>query len=183
MAKIHYFNNHFLIAMPSLKDPNFTKAVILLCEHNKEGAMGIIINKPLHVTLGSVLEHLDLTPANATIENTPVFMGGPVGQEHGFVIHEPYRPEEVDEELVISASRDTLADIAQDAGPSKFLVTLGYAGWEPDQLSAEMNRNDWLVVPYDKDILFNTPVDARWERATNLLGVNPHHLSSHIGHA
>lgn len=193
MTKTTYFSNHFLIAMPSLKDPNFSRSVILLCEHDKEGAMGIIINKPLHVTLSSVLEHLNLIPATSKIGSTPVFMGGPVGQEHGFVLHEPYDNNNkskgklntpvTNDDLVISASKETLADIACGKGPKRFHVALGYAGWEADQLLNEINRNDWLVTPYDKELIFNTPVEARWEKAVKLLGVDFNNLSSQVGHA
>ena len=111
------FQNHFLIAMPALQDSNFSNAVIFLCEHSAEGAMGLIINKPLNVQLGGVLEHLDIAVDDPKVSKIPVYMGGPVGQENGFVIHEPYREDEQDDDLIISASRDTLADIAAGGGP------------------------------------------------------------------
>lgn len=178
------FNNYFLIAMPNInaEDTTFSKSVIFICEHGDDGAMGIIINKPLNVTLGSVLEHLDIE-ADRKVSNTPVFMGGPVGQEHGFVIHEPYRADENHDDLVISASKETLSDIARRHGPDRYLVALGYTGWSAGQLEEEIGRNDWLVVPYDKEIIFRTPVERRWSKAVELLGVDINKLSSHVGHA
>lgn len=178
------FNNYFLIAMPSLEsDVTFAQSVVFLCEHGDDGAMGIIINKPLNVTLGSVLKHLDLESDLDDVNNLPIYMGGPVGQEHGFVIHEPYRDDEQEDDLVISASRDTLADIANGEGPERYFVSLGYTGWEAGQLEEEIGRNDWLMVPYEKEIIFNTPLEHRWRRAIELLGVDVHKLSSHVGHA
>ena len=170
--------------MPSLtdEDATFSRSVVFLCEHTEDGAMGIIINKPLNVTLGSVLEHLEIDSGD-TVNDTPVYMGGPVGQEHGFVIHEPYREDESDDDLVISASKDTLADIANSDGPSCYFVALGYTGWDAGQLEEEIGRNDWLMVPYDKDIIFNTPVEQRWNKAIQLLGIDINKLSSHAGHA
>lgn len=178
------FNNYFLIAMPSLgeDDTTFSRSVVFLCEHSDDGAMGIIINKPLNVTLGSVLEHLEID-SDSVVNNTPVYMGGPVGQEHGFVIHEPYRDDESNDDLVISASKDTLADIAQSQGPEQYFIALGYTGWDAGQLEEEIGRNDWLMVPYDKDIIFKTPVDQRWSKAIQLLGIDINKLSSHAGHA
>jgi putative transcriptional regulator len=179
------FNNYFLIAMPAISesDSTFAQAVIFLCEHSDDGAMGIIINKPLNVTLGSVLQHLDIESNIEKINNIPIYMGGPVGQEHGFVIHEPYRDDEQDDDLVISASRDTLADIANDEGPLQYFVSLGYTGWEAGQLEEEISHNDWLMVPYSKEIIFDTPIEQRWRKAIELLGIDIAKLSSHVGHA
>lgn len=171
--------------MPSIgeHDTTFAQSVVFLCEHSEDGAMGIIINKPLNVTLGSVLQHLEIESDSNKINNIPVYMGGPVGQEHGFVIHEPYREDESKDDLVISASKDTLADIALDDGPSRYFVALGYTGWDAGQLETEINRNDWLMVPYDKEIIFNTPTEQRWRKAIQLLGIDVDRLSSHVGHA
>ncbi len=177
------FINHFLIAMPSFNDDTFGRSVIFVCEHDQDGAMGIIVNKPLNVHLGGILEHLEIDVINEEIAKTPVFMGGPVGQEHGFVIHTPYRDDEGADDLVISASRETLIDIAEGDGPEHYLITLGYSGWGPGQLETEINRNDWLVVPYDKSIIFDTSIDQRWKKATELLGINVTQLSSQVGHA
>ncbi len=179
------FDNYFLVAMPSLTetDSTFAKSVVFLCEHNEEGAMGIIINKPLNVTLGSVLKHLDIQSTKKAVNSVPVYMGGPVGQEHGFVIHEPYRSDEKEDDIVVSASKNTLADIALDQGPAHFFVSLGYAGWSAGQLEEEIGRNDWLMVPYEKELIFKTPAEQRWVKAIQLLGIDVTNLSSHTGHA
>ena len=145
--------------------------------------MGIMINKSLNIRLSSVLEHLDIKQIDESVLNETIYMGGPVGQEHGFVIHEPYRDDEHFEDLVISASTETLNDIATGQGPNAFLVTLGYAGWSAGQLEEEINHNDWLLVPYDKRIIFNTPRDLRWQRAIELLGFTVDQLAMHEGHA
>lgn len=175
------FKNHFLIAMPSQEDSIFSRSVIFLCEHGADGGMGIIINKLLPIKLTSVLEHLEVDITNDALKDTPIYMGGPVSQESGFIIHTPYREDELNEDLVISASKETLTDIAQGNGPEHYIVTLGYAGWNAGQLEAEINRNDWLLVPYEKEIIFNTPLELRWQKAIALLGINANQLSSQTG--
>jgi putative transcriptional regulator len=182
MKELNDLSHHFLVAMPTLNDINFSKSVIYIYEHNSEGAMGLIINKPLQITLGNVLQHLDIETSNKKIAATPVLMGGPVGQEHGFVIHDD-PDQETGHSVSISASKDILKAIANGAGPNHFLITLGYAGWEPGQLEHEIHRNDWLVAPFDSSILFSTPCNQRWHRAASLLGIDIIHLSSETGHA
>ncbi len=178
------YKDHFLIAMPILKDSTFSKSVIYLYEHTEDGAMGLVINKPLQITLGNVLRHLEIQVNCEAIENEPVMMGGPVGQEHGFVIHETLEDEaDEDGQIVISASKEILRSIAKGKGPDHYLVTLGYSGWEAGQLEQEITRNDWLLAPYDPDIIFKTPIDKRWEAAAQLIGVDIKHLSDQIGHA
>ncbi|MCH9644960.1 MAG: YqgE/AlgH family protein [Gammaproteobacteria bacterium] len=176
MSEEEIFSHHFLVAMPTLQDVNFSKAVVYIYEHTAEGAMGFIINKPLNVTLGSVLQHLDIHDYDNDIDEKMVLMGGPVGQEHGFVIHEE------GPELCITASKDILVDISQNKGPERYVVTLGYSGWGANQLEAEINRNDWLVVPFDERILFNTPIEQRWYKTAGLLGIDINQLSGQIGH-
>lgn len=180
-----HFRHHFLIAMPTLKDSNFTRAVIYLYEHDDEGAMGLAINKPLDITLGNVLRHLDIEPTDKHAENAPVLMGGPVGQEHGFVIHDnvAFGGEVQEEGITISASKEILRDIAKGKGPEHYLVALGYSGWEAGQLELEIQRNDWLVAPFDPSILFSTSIDRRWVNAAKLLGIDINRLSDQIGHA
>ena len=177
--------HYFLIATPSLKDANFAKAVVYLHEHNKEGAMGLIINKPLHITLGNVLRHLDIQIDWQQAEDKPVLMGGPVGQEHGFVIHNNLQPRQNDDDdpIVISSSKDVLRDIAVGRGPDDFLVTLGYAGWQPGQLEQELGHNDWLVAPFNPKVLFAVPINQRWQAAAKLIGLDITRLSDHVGHA
>lgn len=177
------FKYHFLIATPSLTDDTFSQSVIFLCEHSADGAMGIIINKSLNINLDGVLEHLSLDVDNTKIENDIVYMGGPVGQEHGFVIHSPYHDDEQEEDLIISASKEILVDIAENKGPDSYLVALGYTGWSAGQLEKEISQNDWLLTPYNKHIIFDTPIDQRWKKSIELLGFSANQLTSQTGHA
>lgn len=178
MNQPHCFKHHFLVAMPNLVDFNFSKSVIYLYEHDEEGALGLIINKPLKLSMGNVLEHLGIKPTNNTIINRPVLMGGPISQENGFIMFA-----EDSKEPCVSASKDLLQDIASDKGPKDYLVALGYAGWEVGQLEAEIARNDWLVAPFNYDILFKTPIHQRWQATAALMGVDILHLSGQVGHA
>jgi putative transcriptional regulator len=187
MAESSYLTNHFLIAMPTLADPNFFHTVTYICEHNGEGAMGIVFNRPLGITLGEVLEHMNITTDDDEVMRRPVFLGGPVQRERGFVIHQPVGRWEsslaVTHELGVTTSRDVLAAIAQGDGPSRALVALGYAGWGAGQLEQEMADNAWLSGPADLSIMFETPVDERWRAAAALLGVDLNLLSGEAGHA
>ncbi len=169
--------------MPALVDFNFTKSVIYLYEHTKEGALGMIINKPSQINLGNVLEHLHIKATQSKIAETSIFMGGPVGQEHGFILFER-RTETArnGSEIVVSASKEMLKDIAQGQGPDHFIVTLGYSGWDAGQLEKEVTRNDWLVVPFNHGILFDTPIPDRWKAAAALIGVDISRLSAQVGH-
>lgn len=177
--------HHFLVAMPTLSDYNFSQAVIYLYEHTPEGALGMIINKPLHINLGNVLEHLDINYAKKEdLSQKPVLMGGPVGQEHGFIIFEKHlQLTKKDSEIFISASKDMLREIADGKGPSNFLITLGYAGWNAGQLEKEIARNDWLIVPFNHDVLFKMPLENRWKGAAASIGIDIHSLSNQVGHA
>lgn len=182
MSKSHILQNHFLVAMPQLLDFNFSKSVIYIYEHNAEGALGMIINKPLQINLGNVLEHLDIQVKDSAVSSRPVLMGGPVGQEHGFIIfNQPSGKNE--SEVLVSASKDMLREIANGKGPIDFIITLGYSGWEAGQLEQEIARNDWLVVPFNHDILFNTPLEKRWQATAALMGIDIHRLSNQVGHA
>jgi len=183
MSKSITLQHHFLVAMPTLEDHNFSKSVVYLCEHSEEGAMGLIVNKPLQVSLGNVLQHLNLEPKNDTIATQPVMMGGPVGQENGFVLHTPSSSDNKEDDIVVTSSKETLRSIANDNGPSQYVVTLGYAGWHENQLEEELTNNDWLIAPFHPDIIFNTPVEQRWFRAANLLGIDINQLSHQTGHA
>ncbi len=169
--------HHFLVALPSLDDPSFSKSVIYLYEHNEEGAMGLIINKPLNMQLREVLQHLNIPTALETVAAHPVMMGGPVSQEHGFVLYEEAS------ELFLSSSKDTLIDIANNRGPAQFLITLGYAGWQTGQLEVELQRNDWLIIRYEREILFTVPSEKRWQAAAKLIGVDIERISGHSGNA
>ncbi len=172
--------NHFLVAMPSLADPNFSKSVVFIYEHNDKGALGMTINKPLQINLGNVLEHLGIAISKQSVSTLPVLMGGPVGQEHGFILY----PNTVDdkEEVMISASKEMLQEIANGKGPDDFLITLGYSGWGDGQLESEIARNDWIVVPAAAKILFDTPITERWVKAAEIIGLDINKLSTQVGH-
>ena len=179
--------NQFLIAMPNLGDPNFFRTVTFVCEHGSEGAMGIVINRPLELTFREVFAQLDIDAAGCTRLDERVYLGGPVQSNRGFVLHEPVGVWEstlaVSGALGVSTSRDILAAIARNEGPSRYLLALGYAGWGPGQLEREIAENAWLSGPATAEILFHTPTEARWAAAAHLLGVDPAHLSGESGHA
>lgn len=167
----------------TLEDTFFSKSVVYICKHSPKGAMGIVVNKSLHITLENLLQHLNIDVTDAKVANLPVLAGGPVGPEQGFVIHDRIDIEKDDSLIAISASKEMLRDIGQGNGPDNFLVALGYSGWEQGQLEQEINRNDWLIAPLDEAILFSTTLEKRWQKAAESIGVNINHLSSHIGHA
>ena len=179
--------NQFLIAMPSLNDPNFSRTVTLMCVHTEDGAMGLVINRPTDLRLGEVLEQMDLHSDDPDINSSPVLQGGPVQCERGFVLHRPAGEWEatllVGAELGIAASRDILAAVAAGRGPADAVVLLGYAGWSAGQLEREVAENAWLSGPVDNAVIFETPFDLRWERAARLLGVDVDRLSGEAGHA
>jgi putative transcriptional regulator len=179
--------NHFLIAMPTLADPNFAQTVTYICVHNDDGAMGIVINRPLDLALGEVLSQMDLDCDNPVIRDQPVYQGGPVHTDRGFVLHRPAASWgstiAITPDIGVSTSRDILAAIATGSGPTDALVALGYAGWGAGQLEQEMGENAWLSGPADLEIIFVTPVERRWERAARLIGVDLAALSHDIGHA
>lgn len=177
MTNTQRFEHHLLIAMPNLQDANFSRAVIYLFEHTEQGALGMIINKPLQINLGNVMNHLGIEKVDPVIEKLPVYSGGPVGQEHGFIIHE------VEDKIDVSASKEMLEDIAKQKGPKQFIVTLGYSGWGPNQLESEIARNDWLIAPANKKIIFDLPIHERWRRSAELIGVDLEKLSGQAGHA
>ncbi|MFO1371259.1 MAG: YqgE/AlgH family protein [Candidatus Competibacteraceae bacterium] len=187
MTESTYLSNQFLIAMPTLADPNFFQTVTYISEHNTNGALGLVINRPLALTLGQLLEHLQIATARADLTAIPIYYGGPVQPEQGFVIHSPVGAWDatlrVTEQLGITTSRDILQAVAQGKGPEQLLVTLGYAGWGPQQLERELAENAWLSGPADLDILFHTPSEQRWLAAAALLGINLNLLSANAGHA
>jgi putative transcriptional regulator len=179
--------NNLLIAMPGMADPNFNSTVTLVCEHNAEGALGIVINRPMSMNLGGLLEQLSLDDADKTVASSPVLDGGPVGRERGFVLHDPHgtfeTSVEVSNDIQLTLSRDVLDAMAAGSGPDKSLVALGYAGWEPGQLEQEMLHNTWLSVPANSEIIFDVPFTERWSVAAEIIGVDISQMSSHAGHA
>lgn len=187
MIEPTYLTNQFLIAMPTLADPNFFQTVIYISEHNASGALGLIINRPLNLSLGQLLEHLQIATDRPDLARVPIHHGGPVQPEQGFVLHSPVgqwgATLRVTDQIGITTSRDILQAVAQGDGPTSLLVTLGYAGWGPGQLERELAENSWLSGPADFDLLFHTPDDQRWLAAAALLGIDLTLLSSDAGHA
>jgi putative transcriptional regulator len=187
MSEIATLTNHFLIAMPTLEDRNFKRTVTLVCQHSHEGAMGIVINRAIDLKLGDILQQLDISSPDRTIAAQPVFLGGPVHNNRGFVIHEPLGDWEstlsVTDTVGVSTSRDILAAIAANRGPDRYLVALGYAGWDAGQLEREMAENAWLSSPASREVLFELALEHRWSAAAGLVGVDIAMLSSQAGHA
>ena len=224
--------NQFLIAMPTLEDGYFDKTVTYICEHNDEGAMGLIINSALDLTLIELLKKVDFSPVEkavkseklsrvvtATVKSSPVaqddkptvkssttnvtftqsrvisdnsleqlvLSGGPLAQERGFVLHSTQKGWQsslaLSEHLMITTSKDILLALGTDKAPEKFMITLVYAGWGPGQLEEEIQANAWLTTPVDNNIIFNTPIEQRWQKAAAQLGIDLAHLSTDIGHA
>ncbi len=185
--------NQFLIAMPGMGDGTFAGTVIYLCEHTEKGALGLVINKPIDITLKSLFEKVELSLDRDDLAEVPVYFGGPVQTERGFVLHEPL-PEggeggpynsslKVEGGLEMTTSKDVLEAISSGAGPKKVLVTLGYSGWGAGQLEEEMSRNGWINVDAEPGIIFDTPVSQRYGKALSLLGIDASMLSSDAGHA
>ncbi len=179
--------DHFLIAMPAMGDPNFDGTVTYLCKHNDEGALGIVINRLLDMQVADIFEQLDLDIVDKRQAEQPALAGGPVQPSTGFVLHQDERMFEstLDHgaDVKVTVSQDVLQSMAAGDGPWPALVALGYAGWEAGQLEAEIAANAWLSVPADPSLIFDTPFDQRWTAAAGLLGVNVSQLTSYAGHA
>jgi putative transcriptional regulator len=184
--------NQFLIAMPGMADDNFSRTVIYLCEHSKNGALGLVINRPTDITLKNLFEKVELSLDRDELAGQPVFFGGPVQTERGFVLHEktgtaqsPYTStlSIASGGLEMTTSKDVLEALANGAGPRRLMVTLGYSGWSAGQLEEEIGRNGWLTVDADPEVIFDTPVEERYQRALSLLGFDPLMLSQEVGHA
>ena len=184
-------SNQFLIAMPGMVDENFAGSVVYLCEHNERGALGLVINKPTDLRLGQLFDRVELTLDRPELAEQPVFFGGPVQTERGFVLHDPAGAEvepyastlNVTDGLSLTTSKDVLEALAHGAGPRRLLVTLGYSGWQAGQLEDEIRANGWLNVQADPSVIFDTPVAERYGRALSLLGFDPRMLSQEAGHA
>ena len=179
-------SNQFLMAMPGMVGGNLAGTVIYVCEHSDKGALGLVINRPTDLTVSSLLEKIDLKLEIAPQVDTPVYFGGPVQTDRGFVLHAPagsYSSSIKLGDMALTTSRDVLEDTAAGHGPEQMLVTLGYAGWGAGQLEEEILRNGWLTVKADPAILFDTPVEARFAAAMHLLGIDPNRLTGDVGHA
>ncbi|HEY6135789.1 MAG TPA: YqgE/AlgH family protein [Rubrivivax sp.] len=185
--------NQFLIAMPGMADDNFSRTVIYLCEHTSNGALGLVINKPIDIKLKNLFEKVELSLDREELAELPVYFGGPVQTERGFVLHEKQGEEGASPYnstlsipgggLEMTTSKDVLEALSNGAGPKRILVTLGYSGWSAGQLEDELGRNGWLTVDADPKIIFDTPIEQRYESALSLLGFDPGMLSQEAGHA
>lgn len=186
--------NQFLIAMPGVADETFAGTVIYLCEHTEKGALGLVINKPIDIKLKNLFEKVELTLDREDLADSPVFYGGPVHTERGFVLHERLDGDtgsgghynsslQIPGGLEMTTSKDVLEALSNGAGPKRILVTLGYSGWSAGQLEEEIGRNDWINVQAEPGIIFDTPVGERYSRALSLLGIDPRMLSQEAGHA
>ncbi|BDH44632.1 UPF0301 protein [Salmonella enterica subsp. enterica serovar Choleraesuis] len=183
--------HHFLIAMPGLQDPLFRRSVVYVCEQNEDGAMGIIINKPLDgLQIDGVLEKLKITPEprDPSVRlDKPVFVGGPLADDRGFILHSP--PDvfaasiQISDDTIITTSRDVLETMGTSRQPTNLLLALGYSSWEKGQLEQEILENSWLTAPADSKILFHTPIAERWREAAKLIGIDIHNLPTVAGHA
>ncbi len=187
------FTSHFLIAMPSLRDALFGRSVVFMCEHSERGALGLVINKPSDILLSRLFEKVDLQMGRDDLAQTPVFQGGPVQTERGFVLHEAIELAggesvyastlAIPGGLEMTTSKDVLEAMASGAGPRKVFVSLGYASWGEGQLESEITENSWLTVEADPQVIFDTPVEERYDRAMALLGLKAWMLSPDAGHA
>ena len=179
--------NHFLIAMPNMADPYFSRTLTLVCEHNEQGALGLVVNRPVDMTLGMMCEQVGLQLRDRELARLFVHYGGPVQMDRGFVLHEPLgewgSTLRVSDRLGLTTSKDVLEALAEGHGPRDLLVTLGYAGWAPGQLEHELAQNAWLTVLASREVLFDLPPEERLPAAMQLLGVDFATLSEDVGHA
>jgi putative transcriptional regulator len=188
--------NHFLIAMPGLRDQMFGKSVVYVCEHSARGALGLVINKPADMKMETLFGKVDLALKRPDLSQAPVFQGGPVQTERGFVLHDALQgtSQPLGETLYASTlaipgglemttSKDVLEALAGGAGPKRVLVTLGYSSWGEGQLESELGENAWLTVDADHVVIFDTPVEQRYDKALALLGLQSWMISSQVGHA
>jgi len=188
--------NHFLIAMPGLEDAIFSKSVVYVCEHTARGALGLVINKPAELKMEALFGKIDLPLKRQDLSDKPVFQGGPVQIERGFVLHEPIfaagdKPEQplyastmsIPGGLEMTTSKDVLEALSSGSGPRRVLVSLGYSAWGEGQLESELGENSWLTVDADQSVIFDTPVEERYDKALALLGLQAWMISSQVGHA
>ena len=180
--------HHFLIAMPDMADPNFAHTITYICDHNDEGAMGIVVNRPMELTVADILTHLQITEFDDRLLDQHVLYGGPVQTERGFVLHRtlPHKWDTtlcVDDDICLTTSRDILVAIANNEGPAESLVALGYAGWGPGQLEGEIQANGWLTCDANFDLVFRRGDGDKWQAALASIGISPSFLSSAGGNA
>jgi putative transcriptional regulator len=186
MQKVN-LTQHFLIAMPNMVDPNFAKSLTFICEHNDQGALGVVVNRPTEMNLHALLEQVSISPDSDEFKSVAVHFGGPVQVDRGFVLHTPVGTWQstlaVGPEIGLTTSKDILQAVARGEGPSQMLVTLGYAGWAPGQLEHELAQNAWLTVQAKREVIFDLPAEERLPAAMSLLGIDYAKLSDTAGHA
>jgi putative transcriptional regulator len=192
MLKPHWLTNHLLIAMPALQDPNFHRSVTYVCQHNEQGAMGLVINRGADLSFTDVLRQLQIESLPALADRVPVLIGGPVQQERGFVLHSAVGPGErswdssfrINDALSVTTSRDVLEALSRQENSGRALLALGYAGWDAGQLENELMENAWLTAEvHDHAILFDIPLEHRWQAAADLVGVDINRITPLAGHA
>ncbi|MFT2110428.1 YqgE/AlgH family protein [Marinomonas sp. 2405UD68-3] len=178
--------NHFLISMPQLSDPAFQQTIVYLCEHTPEGAFGLIINRPSDIVFTDLATHLGINVLDRRMADVPIFLGGPVESERGFILHSREKSFinelPITEEISLSASFAVIEEIARGEAPESFLISLGCSGWDAGQLEDEISQNQWLVCEADLDVLFNTSSDLQFSAATKVLGFDMSRLSPDVGH-
>lgn len=181
------FTDHFLIAMPSMLDPNFAGTLTYICDHGEQGALGVVVNRPIELNLDALFSQIGLDLEVSDLKDKPVYYGGPVQVERGFVLHRPVgewgSTLSVNDRVGLTTSKDILEATARHEGPAEILVTLGYAGWGPGQLEDEIKQNAWLTVQADPEVIFNLPAEQRIPAAMKLLGIDVAMLSEEAGHA
>ncbi len=179
--------DHFLIAMPNMVDPHFSRTLTYVCEHNDQGALGLVVDRPLDMTLSALLSQVDVSHAAPMLQKMPVHFGGPVQVDRGFVLHQPVGEWQstlaVNGRIGLTTSKDVLVAVGNGEGPAKLLVTLGYAGWAPGQLENELAQNAWLTVQAAPEVIFDLPCEERLPAAMQLLGIDFARLSEQVGHA
>jgi putative transcriptional regulator len=179
--------HHFLIAMPNMADPHFSKTLTYICEHNDQGALGIVVNRPTEMNLQTLLEQVSIPLEGGGFKSVPIHFGGPVQIDRGFVLHTPVGQWQstlaVSSEIGLTTSKDILQAVARGEGPGKLFVTLGYAGWAPGQLEHELAQNAWLTVQASSEVIFDLPADRRLPAAMRMLGIDFASLSEQAGHA
>jgi putative transcriptional regulator len=179
--------HHFLIAMPAMEDPDFTRSLVYVAEHNDEGALGVVINRPIDLTVEGLFERVDIPFEVKALADDPIYFGGPVQTDRGFVLHRPIGEWQsslkVNDNIALTSSKDILQALGSSGDPAEVLITLGYSGWGAGQLEEELAQNAWLTVPADAQIIFSLPPDERLTAAMQLLGVDFTNLSDVAGHA
>lgn len=188
MKQMHSLEHSFLVAMPSLDNGFFEKTVIYIVEDNEHGTMGLVVNSPNRLTVKDLLDHFHLAiPEDNAQMSDQVLIGGPIDNERGFILHQPQgnwkSSIHLPDGLAMTVSEDFLEAVSHQNAPQDFMVCLGFSGWDPNQLAEELQANSWITIPYNQSLLFETPIEQRWEVALATLGIHPSALSTQAGNA